>query len=87
MSDLYNLTPSRIVMYTTAWCSDCRRTKAFLEANQIPHLQVQLEGDLDATQFVAEINRGYHSVPTLIFPDGSILVEPSLEELKAKFGA
>ena len=85
--DSYTLSPSRIVLYTTEWCSDCRRTKAFFEANQIPHLQVQLEGDPEAARFVADLNRGYHSVPTIIFPDGSILVEPSWEQLKAKFGA
>ncbi len=87
MSDLYNLAPSRIVIYSTEWCSDCRRVKAFFEANQIPHLQVQIESDAEATQFVATLNRGYHSVPTIIFPDGSILVEPSWEQLRAKFGA
>jgi len=87
MSDRYNLAPSRIVMYSTEWCSDCRRAKAFFEANQIPHLQVQIEGDAEATQFVAALNRGYHSVPTIVFPDGSVLVEPSWEQLKAKLGA
>jgi mycoredoxin len=87
MSDLYNLAPSTVVIYSTEWCSDCRRVKAFFEANQIPHLQVQIEGDAEASQFVAALNRGYHSVPTIIFPDGSILVEPSWEQLKAKFGA
>jgi mycoredoxin len=72
-------------MYTTEVCSDCRRAKAFFEANHIEYVQVMLEGDDQATQFVAEINNGYHSVPTIIFPDGSILVEPTWEELKAKF--
>jgi mycoredoxin len=85
MSDLYSFTPSQIVMYSTERCSDCRRAKAFFEAKQIPHLQVPLESDERATQFVSDINHGYHSVPTIIFPDGSILVEPSWEELQAKF--
>jgi len=85
MDDLYSLTPSQIVMYTTAMCSDCRRAKAFFEANDIPFVQVMIEGDEQATRFVAGINHGYHSVPTIIFPDGSILVEPSWEELRAKF--
>jgi mycoredoxin len=84
MSDRYSLTPSQIVMYTTEVCSDCRRAKAFFEANRISFLQVGLEGDQQATQFVEEINHGYHSVPTIIFPDGTILVEPSWEELRAK---
>lgn len=85
MSDLYTLSPSQIVMYTTEVCSDCRRAKAFFDANHVSYLQVSIEGDERATRFIEEINRGYHTVPTIVFPDGSILVEPSWEELRAKF--
>jgi mycoredoxin len=85
MTDLYTLKPSQIVMYVTEYCSDCSRAKKFFEANDIPHLQVGLEGDDRATEFVLHINRGYRSVPTIVFPDGSVLVEPGWDELKAKF--
>jgi mycoredoxin len=71
-------------MYTTQYCSDCYRAKAFFEANKVDYLQVNLEGDEEATQFVININNGSRSVPTIIFPDGSILVEPSWEELRQK---
>jgi mycoredoxin len=84
MTDLYSHSPSQIVMYTTEVCSDCRRAKAYFEANHVSFVQVGLEGDERATQFVAEINHGYHSVPTIVFPDGDVLVEPTWEELKAK---
>jgi len=46
-----------------------------------------LEGNAEATEFVIQINRGYRSVPTIIFPDGSVLVEPNWEELKVKTSA
>ena len=85
MTDLYTLKPSQIVMYITEYCSDCVRAKKFFEANGIPHLRVGLEGNDQATEFVMQINRGYRSVPTIVFPDGSLLVEPGWEELKAKF--
>jgi mycoredoxin len=85
MRDLYTIAPTQIVMYTTEYCSDCMRAKKFFELNNIPHLKVGLEGDADATEFVIQVNNGYRSVPTIIFPDGSILVEPNWEELKAKF--
>ena len=84
MKDLYTISPTQIVMYTTEYCSDCNRAKAFFEANGIPYLRVSLEGNLEATDFVMKINAGYQSVPTIVFPDGSILVEPQWEELKAK---
>ncbi|HEX2997899.1 MAG TPA: glutaredoxin family protein [Anaerolineales bacterium] len=85
MNDLYTTTPTQIVMYTTEYCPDCVRAKKFFEANNIPYLRVALEGNMKATEFVIQVNHGYRSVPTIIFPDGSILVEPNSEELKAKF--
>jgi len=85
MTDLYTLTPSQIVMYATDYCSDCLRAKKFFEANNVPHLRVGLEGNSEATNFVIQINNGYRSVPTIIFPDGSVLVEPGWEELESKF--
>ena len=85
MTDLYTLTPSQIVMYATEYCPDCVRAKKFFEAHNIPYLRVGLEGNADATEFVMQVNNGYRSVPTIIFPDGSVLVEPAWDELKAKF--
>lgn len=85
MSDHYTLNPSQIVMYATEYCSDCIRAKKFFEANNIPYLCVGLEGDREATEFVVRVNNGNRSAPTIVFPDGSILVEPGWKELKEKF--
>ena len=74
-------------MYATQYCPDCRRAKAFLDGNQIKYLAVGLEGNEEAAKFVMSINHGNRSVPTIIFPDGSILVEPSLRELQEKIPA
>ena len=84
MPDPYSLRPSQIVMYTTTICADCLRAKAFFEANGISYLQVGIEGNEAATQFVSDVNHGYQSVPTIIFPDGAVLVEPSWEDLRRK---
>jgi mycoredoxin len=84
VNDLCNLSPSQIVMYTTTVCGDCLRAKAFFEANHISFLQIGIEGDEQATRFVTELNGGFHSVPTIIFPDGAVLVEPSWEDLRKK---
>jgi mycoredoxin len=85
MSDHCTLKPTQIVMYATEYCSDCVRAKKFFEANNIPYLRIGLEGDREATEFVIQVNNGYRSVPTIVFPDGSVLVEPSWDELKQKF--
>ncbi len=72
-------------MYATEHCPDCVRARKFFETNNIPYLRVALEGNPRATEFVMKVNRGYRSVPTIVFPDGSILVEPNWDDLKSKF--
>jgi mycoredoxin len=84
MDNLYSLTPAQIVMYSTQYCPDCLRAKAFFEANDIPYVSVFLEGNHQATEFVLRMNKGFRSVPTIVFPDGSVLVEPSWQQLKEK---
>jgi mycoredoxin len=83
--DLYTLKPSQIVMYAVEWCPDCRRAKFFFKRKHIDVLEVDVNADKKAEKFVKELNNGFRSVPTIILPDGSKLVEPSMEELEAKF--
>ena len=84
MDNLYSLNPAKIIMYSTQYCSDCMRVKVFFEANGIPYERVLIEGNHEATEFVMKLNHGYKSVPTIIFPDGSVLVEPTWQELAEK---
>ena len=84
MDNLYSRNPAKIVMYSTQYCPDCLRAKAFFEANNISYVPVSIEGNPAAAAFVMEMNHGYRSVPTIVFPDGSVLVEPSWQELKEK---
>jgi len=82
--NLYTTHPSQIVMYTTERCSDCLTAKAFFDANHIDYIKVGIEGNETATQFVININNGFQTVPTIIFPDGLILTEPTVLELRQK---
>ena len=72
-------------MYSVEWCPDCRRAKFFFKRKKIEVLEVDVNADKKAEEFVKGLNNGYRSVPTIILPDGSMMVEPSLEELEAKF--
>lgn len=56
----------------------------FFETNQIEFVNVGLENNEEATKFVIQLNNGYRSVPTIVFPDGSVLVEPGWDELQKK---
>ncbi len=77
---------SDIVVYGAFWCPDCRRSKQFLGEHQIPYQWVNIEEDADAEQRVIEMNDGKRIIPTIVFADGSRLVEPSNAELAAKLG-
>jgi len=84
-ADLYSLNPTQIVMYSVEWCPDCRRAKFFFKRKKIDVLEVDVNADKNAEAFVKELNKGNRSVPTIILPDGSMMVEPSTEELEEKF--
>jgi mycoredoxin len=78
---------TRIVLYGTVWCSSTWFARRFLDELQIPYRWVDIDQDSQAATYVEEINRGCRSVPTIVFPDGSILVEPSQPELERKLKA
>ncbi len=76
--------PSGIVVYGTEWCPDCTRSCRVLEERQVPYRWVDIDEDPDGLAFVMKVNRGLRSVPTIVFPDGGVLVEPSDEQLAEK---
>lgn len=75
-----------ITLYGAHWCPDCRRSKQFLGEHQIPYQWVDIEQDEAAEQFVIQTNAGKRIIPTIVFDDGSFLVEPSNAALAAKLG-
>ena len=77
---------SEITLYGAYWCPDCRRSKNFLGEHQIPYSWVDVEQDPEAEQFVIQLNNGKRIIPTIVFGDGSALVEPSNAELASKLG-
>ena len=75
-----------IVVYSTVWCPDCKRVKKFLGEQRVPYVNIDIEHDADAMEFVEKVNQGMRSIPTMVFPDGTLLVEPSNAELADKLG-
>jgi len=76
----------QIVVYGTTWCGLTRRCRQWLDAWRIAYRWVDIDRDVEAAGFVQRVNRGYRSVPTIVFPDGSVLVEPSEGQLRSKLG-
>lgn len=77
----------QLTMYTTPWCGYCRRLKGQLEREGIEFSEVDIEQDPDAAEFVMSVNGGNQTVPTLHFPDGSALTNPSLAQVKEQLAA
>ena len=75
---------SKVTMYGAEWCGDCRRSKKFLDSNNVEYNYIDVEADETASDKVIEINGGQRSIPVIIFEDGTHLTEPSDNDLKAK---
>lgn len=73
-----------ITVYGAPWCPDCRRSKQFLGEQRIVYEWIDIDRDTDAAAFVREKNDGKQIIPTIVFPDGSFLTEPSNAELARK---
>ena len=79
--------PEIIIVYGTTWCPDCFRAKRVLESHGVNFKWIDLAQDPAAVTYVEKINKGNRSVPTIVFPDGSIMVEPSNAQLEKKITA
>lgn len=75
-----------ITMYGTTWCSDCKRAKQFFGEQRVSYDFVDVDADADGLAVVHQHNDGRSIIPTIVFGDGSVLVEPSNAELAAKLG-
>jgi len=75
-----------ITLYVSSWCSHSRSVERFLRENNIPVHKIQIDGDEEARAALIELNNGYASVPTLVLADGSVLTEPSLDQLRRELG-
>ena len=77
---------ARLKIYTTPWCGDCRMAKALLDRAGIGYEEINIDHDPEAVATVLAINGGYTTVPTIVMPDGRVLVEPSRQELLEALG-
>lgn len=77
---------TKITMYGTPWCSDCKRTKTFFGEQRVHYDFIDIDANPEGMAFVEKANNGKHIIPTIVFEDGSLLIEPSNAELAAKLG-
>jgi thioredoxin reductase (NADPH) len=77
---------TNLTVYGATWCSDCKRAKKFLGEQRVHYNWVDIERDSSGEELVERVNNGKRIIPTIVFEDGSTLVEPTNAELAAKLG-
>ena len=73
--------PEAPTIYTTQWCGYCVRLRQQLDRMGLPYREVDIEQDPAAAAFVASVNHGNHTVPTVLFADGTATSNPSAAEV------
>jgi mycoredoxin len=73
---------AQVTMYSTTWCGYCRRLKLQMDQAGIDHRVVDIERDPEAAAFVESVNGGNQTVPTVRFPDGSALTNPTIVQVR-----
>ncbi|MFL7839897.1 MAG: glutaredoxin family protein [Candidatus Promineifilaceae bacterium] len=75
----------KIIVYTSTYCLHSRSVVRLLKKNNIEAEIISIDGNPEAREKVMAINHGNASVPTIVFPDGTYLTEPSSSQLRARF--
>ena len=78
---------TEVTMYSTVWCGYCRRLKGQMDREGIAYQVIDIEDDPKAADLVMAVNGGNQTVPTIVFPDGSALTNPSLAQIKQQLAA
>jgi thioredoxin reductase (NADPH) len=69
------------------WSPNCHKIKDFLGRNSIPYQWLDIERDAEAKRmFDSVVQEGQPEMPVLFFPDGSVLVQPTRQQVAEKAG-
>lgn len=77
---------TELTVYGTRWCPDVRRARRFLDEHGVEYAYCDIDADAKACAYCDEVHGGSWIVPTIAFPDGTILFDPSAGELAEKLG-
>jgi mycoredoxin len=76
----------QLTVYSTPWCGYCSRLKKQLERAGVDFVDVDIERDEQAADYVMNANGGNQTVPVVRLPDGTALTNPSYAEVTAALG-
>ena len=78
---------NNIKFYSTELCGDCVRSKKLLEKLGITYEEIDIDFNKEAYKKVSELQNRKPRIPTIVFDDGSYLVEPTDVELLEKINS
>ncbi|MGJ9404274.1 glutaredoxin domain-containing protein [Arthrobacter sp. KK5.5] len=73
-----------VTMFTTSWCGYCRNLKRAMDADGIAYREVNIEEVAGTAEIVESFNGGNQTVPTLVFPDGTAVTNPRIEQVRER---
>lgn len=77
----------KVSIYSTSCCADCKRAKKWMDDNKISYTDIDIEKVPGAKEEMLQINGDIQHTPTVVFPDGSFLVEPTNVQLDERLSS
>ncbi len=75
-----------LTVYGASWCPHCKRVKKFLAAHRVRYANVDIDADPEAIRRLKELQDGGQIIPTVVYADGTVEVNPSDEALARRIG-
>lgn len=76
-----------MTIYSTEWCGYCHRLMRQLDGQGVSYEVINIENEPGAADYVMSVNGGTQTVPTVVFPDGTALTNPSLAQVLDQLSA
>ncbi|MEV0588879.1 glutaredoxin domain-containing protein [Nonomuraea sp. NPDC050310] len=73
-----------IKVYSAPWCGHCQRLKGQLARAGIAYTEIDVDDTPGAIELISELNGGSWLIPTVVFPDGGALVNPSVGQVQER---
>lgn len=76
--------PRDLTIFSTPWCGYCVRLKRQLDDAGVAYVDLDITEDESSAELVMQVNGGNQTVPTVLFPDGGALTNPTVAEVLAR---
>ena len=75
---------NELTLYTTTWCPFCQRLTSDLDAAGVTYVNIDVDEDEAAGEWVKSVNDGNRIVPTVLYSDGTHETNPPASSVRNK---